>query len=168
MWQYLHGSFTFGAKIRASHWMTRAARLQGWTIWLVNTRRLAVTRALWWNLRVKMPDVPPQYTMFSFANKADHNHHNHDSSLRGLNDFVIYAAKTKHKWRCDTYLDSCRVYGWRRGRLCRSPKPVAQTRKKIRQQQNHAGCWWHSCLGKQKGREMNPFPDVSIDVEIKN
>lgn len=27
-------------------------------------------------------------------------------------------------------LDSCVVYGWRRGRLCRSPKPVAQTRKK--------------------------------------
>lgn len=43
-----------------------------------------------------------------------------------------------------------------------------QLPKEIRQQQNHAGCWWHSCLGKQKGREMNPFPDVSIDVEIKN
>lgn len=38
---------------------------------------------------------------------------------------------------------------------------------KIRQQQNHAGCWWHSCLSGREGRK-NPFPDVSIDVEKKN
>lgn len=40
---------------------------------------------------------------------------------------------------------------------------------KIRQQQqHHAGCWWHSCLGRLEGRKKNPFPDVSIDVGMKN
>lgn len=31
--------------------------------------------------------------------------------------------------------------------------PVAQARK-IRQQQHHAGCWWHSCLGRREGGEI--------------
>jgi len=56
---------------------------------------------------------------------------------------------------------------WRRGRLSRQPYPVTQTRKnqtttKPRRLLMTQLSW------QTEGRGKNPFPDVSIDVEIKN
>lgn len=39
---------------------------------------------------------------------------------------------------------------------------------KIRQQQNHAGCWWHSCLGRREGREGKENPSQMCQLTWKS